>query len=137
MSIEAIAALLGHRSLDMTMTYARIANRTVADEYFAVTERVEALYNQPPQLPDSAAGPAMRRFQREHRRMLGNGYCERPPEIDCAFETICETCTYFTTGIEFQPVLLRQRDHALAQGQHTRAGLFDQLLDNNKADTNP
>src|SRR6516225_7962839 len=32
MSLEAIAALLGHRSMYMTMTYARIAGRTVADE---------------------------------------------------------------------------------------------------------
>jgi site-specific recombinase XerD len=129
MSIEAIAALLGHRSLDMTMTYARIANRTVADEYFAVSERVEALYNQPHQLPASVAGPGMQRIRREHRRMLGNGYCERPPEIDCAFDTICETCTYFTTGLEFQPVLLRQRDDALTKQQHHRAQLFTDLLD--------
>src|SRR3954469_13441490 len=39
MSLEAIAALLGHHSLDMTLRYAKIANRTVADEYFAVTEK--------------------------------------------------------------------------------------------------
>jgi integrase len=44
MSLEAIAALLGHHDLSMTMVYARIADRTVADEYFAVTEKVEALY---------------------------------------------------------------------------------------------
>jgi hypothetical protein len=31
-SIEAIAALVGHRSLDMTRQYARISNRIVADE---------------------------------------------------------------------------------------------------------
>src|SRR5437016_1911636 len=36
-----------HRSLDMTLRYAKIASRTVADEYFAVTEKVEALYGQP------------------------------------------------------------------------------------------
>ena len=29
------------------MVYARIADKTVADEYFAVTEKVEALYDQP------------------------------------------------------------------------------------------
>jgi hypothetical protein len=29
--------------LRMTMVYAKIANRTVADEYFAVSEKVEAL----------------------------------------------------------------------------------------------
>jgi len=33
MTLEAIAALLGHRSLDMTLRYAKIANRTVADEW--------------------------------------------------------------------------------------------------------
>ncbi len=32
MSLEAIAALLGHRSLTMTLVYARIANHTVRDQ---------------------------------------------------------------------------------------------------------
>lgn len=43
MSLEAIAAKLGHRGLDMTLRYAKIANRTVAEEYFAVTDQVDAL----------------------------------------------------------------------------------------------
>ena len=42
MSLEAIAAMLGHRSLDMTLRYAKIGNRTVAEEYFAVTDKVDA-----------------------------------------------------------------------------------------------
>ena len=50
MSIDAIAALLGHKTLAMTMIYARIADKTVAEEYFNVTEKVEALYGQPRQL---------------------------------------------------------------------------------------
>ena len=45
MSLEAIAALLGHRSMDMTLTYARISDDTVADAYFKVTEAVEAQYH--------------------------------------------------------------------------------------------
>ena len=44
MSLEAIAALLGHRSMDMTLIYARISDDTVADAYFKVTEAVEAQY---------------------------------------------------------------------------------------------
>ena len=32
------------------MIYARIADKTVAEEYFNVTEKVEALYDQPRQL---------------------------------------------------------------------------------------
>jgi hypothetical protein len=47
MSLEAIAALLGHRSMPMTMVYARIADRAVADEYFSVSAKVEALYDSP------------------------------------------------------------------------------------------
>ena len=42
--MEAISQLLGHRTLEMTAIYARIADRTVADEYQMVSERVEALY---------------------------------------------------------------------------------------------
>ena len=59
MSLEAIAAMLGHHSLDMTLRYAKIANRTVADEYFAVTDKVEALYGQPPCCPPT---PSARRW---------------------------------------------------------------------------
>jgi site-specific recombinase XerD len=128
MTLEAIAALLGHRSLDMTLRYAKIANRTVADEYFAVTEKVEALYQQGDPIPADAIGPRMARLRREHHRLLGNGYCTRPPELDCAFEAICETCTFFQTSIEFRPTLQRQHDHATRHDQPHRADLFNQIL---------
>ena len=128
MSLEAIAALLGHRSLDMTLRYAKIASRTVADEYFAVSEKVEALYGQPAQLPADAIGPKMARLRREHHRLLGNGWCTRPPQLDCAFESICETCTYFQTSIEFRPVLQAQHDHAAAGHQGHREQIFASLL---------
>jgi len=128
MSLEAIAALLGHRSMYMTMTYARIADRTVADEYFAVSEKVEALYNKAP-LPADVEGPNMRRLRKEHHRMLGNGYCTRPVDLDCAFETICETCTYFATAVEFRPTLRRQLADAKKKGQTGREKLYRGLLE--------
>ena len=128
MSLEAIAALLGHRSMYMTMHYARIADRTVADEYFSVSEKVEALYNKAP-LPADAEGPNMRRLRKEHHRMLGNGYCTRPVDLDCAFETICETCTYFSTTVEFRPTLRRQLADATKKGQSGRQKLYSELLE--------
>lgn len=109
----------------MTLRYAKIASRTVADEYFAVTEKVEALYGQPAQLP---ADPRMTRLRREHHRLLGNGYCTRPAELDCAFESICETCTYFQTSIEFRPTLQAQHDDAITKRQNHRGQLFASLL---------
>jgi len=130
MSLEAIAALLGHRSLRMTLVYARIADRTVANEYFAVSEKVEALYDQPQALPADAEGGEMAKLRREmDRRMLGNGYCARPVEMDCHFESICESCSFFVTTIEFKPTLLRQRDDAFAKGQVGRQKIFDGLLE--------
>ena len=44
----------------MTMVYARIADKTVADDYFAVTEKVEALYGQPQQPPADDEGSERR-----------------------------------------------------------------------------
>jgi integrase len=129
MSLEAIAALLGHRSLRMTLVYARLADRTVADEYFAVSEKVEALYDAPRELPADAEGAEMRKLRAEmHRRMLGNGYCARPVGLDCHFESICESCTFFQTTIEFRPTLQAQRDDAADKGQVGRQKVFDGLL---------
>ncbi len=129
MSLEAIAALLGHRSLHMTLVYAKIADRTVADEYFTVSEKVEALYDAPRQLPADAEGSEMRKLRAEmHRRMLGNGYCARPVGMDCHFESICESCTFFQTTIEFRPTLENQRDDAASKGQVGRQKIFDGLI---------
>ena len=75
MSLEAIAVLLGHRSMRMTLTYARISDRTVAEEYFRVTQAVEASYESGEPLPASVEGTNMRRIAAEHRRLLGNGHC--------------------------------------------------------------
>ena len=129
MSLEAIAALLGHKTLAMTMIYARIADKTVADEYFAIAEKIEALYSRPVALPAHDEGHKTHRLLAEmHHRMLGNGYCARPVELDCNFESICESCTFFATTIEFTPTLRRQRDDATDKGQTGRQKIFDQIL---------
>jgi len=129
MRLEAIAALLGHRSMHMTLTYARIADRVVADQYAAISHHIDALYNQPPELPADYETTGMARLRRDaHARMLGNGLCTRPVQLDCRMESICETCSYFQTTIEFRPTLIRQAEHAREHGQTDRAALFDKLV---------
>jgi integrase len=131
MSLEAIAALLGHKTMSMTLVYARIADRTVADQYFTVTEKVQALYQhqQPAVLPAADEPAPMRKLRAEHsKRMLGNGFCTRPAELDCHYETICESCTFFATTIEFRPTLQAQRDDAARKGQSGRRKVYDGLL---------
>lgn len=130
MSLEAIAALLGHRSMDMTLVYARISDHTVAEEYFRVTEAVEANYRRMDPTPtcsgcaSSTAKPTL-----DHRRLLANGHCTRPALLDCAFESVCERCGFFETGPKFITILKRQRNHAEERGQNERAQLFDGLID--------
>jgi hypothetical protein len=117
--------------MEMTLIYAKIANRVVADEYAAVSTSIDALYGQPPALPADYESTGMARLRREaHARMLGNGLCTRPPELDCRLESACETCTYFSTGTEFLPILVRQHDHAQDHGQTDRAELFSKIIQN-------
>jgi integrase len=128
MPLEAVAAMLGHKKLDMTLVYARIAARTIANEYDAVSTKVDHLYSN--QLPADAEGPSMQRLRQQHQRMLGNGWCQRPAAMDCHYETICETCTYYAADQACIDVLIRQRDHAREHHQDGRARLYQQLLDN-------
>jgi len=122
MSLEAIAALLGHRSPRMTLIYARIADTVVADQYFNATRAVEA------DIPASGHAGDDRDRAARHRRLLGNGHCTRPLELDCRFQTICEGCGFYETGPEFLTILRRQRDNAARHADHARTELYDDLV---------
>ncbi len=136
MPLENIAAILGHRTLAMTLVYARIGNRTVQQEYSAVSHQLEQLCNRAQTAEakeDSTVAPIpegaqMRRLRQEHWRMLGNGYCTRPEGVRCEYETICETCPCFSTTIDFLPVLHKQRQDAEDKGQELRVQTFARLI---------
>jgi integrase/recombinase XerD len=49
--------------------------------------------------------------------------------MDCHFESICESCTFFVTTIEFRPTLQRQREDAATKGQVGRQKIFDGILE--------
>ncbi len=123
MSLEAIAALLGHRSPRMTLVYDRISNDTLAEQYFAATEMVEVVSG-PPDIDHDA-----RTLAHEHQRLLGNGRCVRPAQLDCSYQTICEGCGFFETGPEFLPILRRQRQSASHQADFERQRVYQELID--------
>jgi len=131
MPLESIAALLGHRSLSMTMVYARIGNRTVQQEYSQVSQHLEELSRSIVPGPGELAlveGNQMRQLRQDHWRMLGNGYCKRPDGVSCEYETICESCPCFSTTVEFLPVLNKQKQDAEKKGQTQRAEVFTRLI---------
>jgi len=120
MHLESISALLGHRSLSMTMVYAKIGNRTVQQEYSQVSEHLEELCNRVGLLnrqPALVEGTHMCRLRQDHWRMLGNGYCTRPDGVPCEYETICESCPCFSTTVEFLSILQKQKQDAEDKGQ--------------------
>jgi len=135
MPLENIAAILGHRTLAMTLVYARIGNRTVQQEYSVVSCQLEQLCSRLPSEAEQSMpvtpvpeGAKMRRLRQEHWRMLGNGYCTRPEGVRCEYETICETCPCFSTTIDFLPILRKQRQDAEDKGQEYRAQIFTRLI---------
>jgi len=136
MTLEAIAAMLGHKTLRMTLVYARIADRTVADAYDRVTSEVDALYTKPAGLRTAPGGTAaMAHLAAEFdQKLLGNGHCNRPSQLDCQFESICESCAYFSTNENFAPVLEAQRAHAAERDQHHRVDLFNMLLERTRTE---
>lgn len=121
MSLEAIAALLGHRSPRMTLIYARISDENVAEQYFRATHAVEA---------ETTAAPTTRNGEASgaSRRLLANGHCTRPLELDCRFQSICERCGFYETNVEFVDILRRQRDDATAHADAARAKVYDELV---------
>ncbi len=136
MPLESIAALLGHRSLSMTMVYARIANRTVQQEYSQVSQYLEEVCHKTELItgtdslnrPVPVEGAQMRKLRRDHWRMLGNGYCTRPEGVPCEYETICESCPCFSTTFEFLPILNKQKQDAEEKGQTQRVDVFARLI---------
>jgi hypothetical protein len=121
MSLEAIAAMLGHRSPRMTLVYARISNESVADQYFRAIDAVERVGVVVPTNDDTDDEPS-------HQRRLANGHCIRPVQLDCSYQTICEGCGFFQTGPQFVTILRRQRDDATAQADFEHAHLFSELI---------
>ena len=60
----------------------------------------------------------MARLRREaHARMLGNGLCTRPAELDCRMESACETCAYFRTGMRAGELADLEADAVVRIGQ--------------------
>ena len=62
------------------------------------------------------------------RRLLANGHCTRPAELDCRFQTMCEGCGFYQTSVEFIDILRRQRDDAASRADAARAKLYDELV---------
>jgi hypothetical protein len=115
-SLQALMALLGHVSAEMSLRYGRLFDATVRDEY----ERALTLAKQQlgPVLPERTALPLVdvtggttdwRQAPLIKARLAG-GYCLRTAaQGACSYANICEHCPNLRTDATFLPILAAQR----------------------------
>lgn len=98
---------------------------------------LDAIYTPKPTAPQatSTEGPNMRRLRKESARLLGNGTCTRPALLDCRYETICETCTHFSTNDSHRQTITDQAANAASRGEPLREKVYLELL--TKLDATP
>lgn len=109
MSMQALMALLGHSSPEMTLRYATLANPTLRNAYETAMGRMR------PRLPLAPTGKVSvpDRVQWLNSEMLktrvAHGYCARELAAEaCPYANICETCENFIAAAEFTAVLQTQ-----------------------------
>jgi integrase len=118
MSLQALMALLGHVTPQMTIRYATLASpalRTAYDEAMGKMRRQFTLTPAgQPIIPDKVSWLNSEML----KTRLAHGYCSRHEAAGaCPYANICETCDNFVTGPEFSDAIQAQ----LTDVQHLQA----------------
>ena len=121
-SLQALMALLGHVSAEMSLRYGRLFDATVREEYERALAQAKASIG--PVLPEAVpvrletdwkAAPLI-------KARLAGGYCLRSvAQGPCAYANICEFCPNFRTEASFLPILALQRVDAEALAEDAAA----------------
>jgi integrase len=111
MSLQALMTLLGHRSPEMTIRYARLASPTLKAVYDQaagkIARRIPMALASRPAIPDRVEWLAAEML----KTRVAHGYCSRDLAAEaCTYANICETCPNFVTAADFAPALEAQLD---------------------------
>jgi len=120
-SLQALMAMLGHVSAEMSLRYGRLFDETVRAEYERALTLAKSRMGPvlPPrtQLPitEISGGSSDWRDTPAVKARLAGGYCLRTQaQGACAYANICEHCPNFRTEQTFLPILAAQRADAAA-----------------------
>jgi site-specific recombinase XerD len=136
MSLQALMALLGHVTAEMTLRYATLASPTLRAAYD------EAIGKARPRLPiiinERAVLPTKADWLRGEmlKTRVAHGYCSRHLAADaCPYANICEQCDNYVPAPEFAPALHDQltdvrtlRDDAEQHGWTSEVDRHQQLI---------
>ena len=109
MSLQALMALLGHVTPEMTIRYATLASPTLRGAYDEAMGKMRRQLTLTPVdrpiVPDKVSWLASEML----KTRVANGYCSRhEPQGPCPYANICETCDNYTPAVEFEPALTDQ-----------------------------
>jgi hypothetical protein len=109
MSLQALMALLGHVTPEMTIRYATLASPTLRGAYDEAMGKMRRQLTLTPVgrpiVPDKVAWLASEML----KTRVAHGYCSRhESQGPCPYANICETCHNHTPAAEFQPALADQ-----------------------------
>jgi site-specific recombinase XerD len=119
-SLQALMALLGHVSAEMSLRYGRLFDATVRDEYQRALAQAKAqlgpvLPGERTRLPLAGITGGNWRDAPLIKARLAGGYCLRAAaQGPCAYANMCEHCPNFRSEASFLPVLQLQRADAEA-----------------------
>lgn len=119
-SLQALMALLGHASAEMSLRYGRLFDATVRTEYERALEQAKAQARTPATdrvhlpLADITSGADWKDTPLLKSRMSG-GFCLRvPAQGACTYANICEHCPSYRAEPSSLPILAAQRVDAEA-----------------------
>lgn len=109
MSMQALMTLLGHRSPEMTIRYARLASPTLKAAYDEaagkIARRIPLAPPGRPAIPDGVEWLASEML----KTRVAHGFCSRELAAEaCAYANICETCPNFVPAPQFAGTLKEQ-----------------------------
>jgi len=115
-SLQALMAILGHSSAEMSLRYGHLFDTTIRAEYERALDLAKARIGAlpvPPATPGAQADNLDWRTTATIKTALAGGYCLRAPvQGSCPYANICEHCPNFHTTSDYIPVLAQQRDDA-------------------------
>jgi len=109
MSLQALMALLGHVTPEMTIRYATLASPTLRGAYDQAMGKMRRQLTLTPVgrpiVPDKVSWLASEML----KTRVAHGYCSRhESQGPCPYANICETCDNYTPAAEFEPALADQ-----------------------------
>jgi integrase len=121
MSLQALMALLGHVTPQMTIRYATLASPTLRAAYDEAMGKMRRQFTLTPAgkpiIPDKISWLNSEML----KTRVAHGYCSRHQAAGpCPYANICETCDNFVTGPEFADVIhsqLNDLQHLQADAQ--------------------